>query len=400
MTSVREPATGSTTAPPAPSTRLLRALGALALLASAAISAFGLVWWLVPESNPFATATSQSPASALLGPAWFAATVVATGAVGLVVAIATTAPAALARRAPLIAGAATLCALAVAFVLGDTGTITLAGYLFGLAAVVAGIVTTAVLVVRAPRLGVPLLVLLAALIGVAVWSAGLTWAGVTTFLASFGAALAAQGMLILISAVSVVAVLSWTAIAIVAGRTTRGLRRFEGWLVRHRRALTVLAALGPLPYAVMRASWLTPWPLFAPARGELDPATLATGLMLGSGAVAASILTLGLVLRWGRVFPSWMPRVGGRPVPARLAVVPGLAAAAVITISAVPIILLTLDADSLGAIIVFNLVLPMWFWGPMLALAVWAYAAWRRTIDGGDPITLDETAGTGTSTAP
>lgn len=24
-----------------------------------------------------------------------------------------------------------------------------------------------------------------------------------------------------------------------------------------------------------------------------------------------------------------------------------------------------------------NLVLPLWFWGPMLALAVWAYAAWR-----------------------
>jgi hypothetical protein len=38
-----------------------------------------------------------------------------------------------------------------------------------------------------------------------------------------------------------------------------------------------------------------------------------------------------------------------------------------------------------GAVIdglVVNLVLPLWFWGPMLALAVWAYAAWRGAEDG------------------
>ncbi|GAA1810106.1 hypothetical protein [Agromyces neolithicus] len=384
MTSVRRQATGSMASPPEPRTRSPRAVAVLALLASAAIAAFGLTWWLVPESNPFATATSQSPASALLGPAQFAATVVATGAVGLVVAVAAAAPGALARRAPLIAGAAAFCALAVTLVLGDAGTITFAGYLFGFAAVVAGIVTTAVLVVRAPRLGVPLLALLAALVGIAVWSAGLTWTGVTTFLTKFGAALAANGVLVLISAVSVAAVLSWTAMAILAGRTTREVRRFEGSLVRHRRALTVLAALGPLPYAVMRASWLTPWPLFAPASDELDPAMLTTGLMLGAGAVAAILLTLGLILPWGREFPAWMPRIGGRSVPARLAVVPGFAAASVITISAVPLFLVSLDAESFGEIIVFDLVLPMWFWGPMLALAVWAYAAWRRGDTTGD----------------
>jgi hypothetical protein len=35
-------------------------------------------------------------------------------------------------------------------------------------------------------------------------------------------------------------------------------------------------------------------------------------------------------------------------------------------------------ADAPVDSLLVNLVLPLWFWGPMLALAVWAYAAWRR----------------------
>lgn len=30
---------------------------------------------------------------------------------------------------------------------------------------------------------------------------------------------------------------------------------------------SVLAALGPLPYALVRLTWLTPWPLLGPTRG-------------------------------------------------------------------------------------------------------------------------------------
>ncbi|MFF2275347.1 hypothetical protein [Agromyces sp. NPDC058126] len=378
MTSTR-PATGSVAAARSEAeTRLLRPFAVLALVASVAIAAFGLAWWLLPDSNPYTAPGSRSLANALLEPTQFAAVVVATGAVGLLLACGALSRGALGRRAPLVAGAAAVLAATVIVVLGDAGTITFAGYLFGFSAVVAGMLTTAVLIVRAPRLGVPLLLLLLALIGVAVSWAGLTWDGVTTFLMKFGSGLVGNALPILVSAASVTAVLAWTVVAVVAGRTTREVRAFESWLVRHRRTVTVLAALGPLPYAVVRASWLTPWPLFAPATGELSPAVLATGLMLGSGAAAACVLTLGLIMRWGRVFPRWMPRLGGRPVPARLAVVPGLAAATIITISAVPVFVLSLGADSLIEVIVFDLVLPLWFWGPMLALAVWAYAAERR----------------------
>lgn len=382
MTSTRPAATGSITpVRPDAAVRLLRPFAVLALVASAAIAAIGLAWWLVPGSNPYTAPGSQSLANALLEPMQFAAVVVATGAVGLLLAGVALAPSALGRRAPLVAGAAAVLAVTVVVVLGDAGTITFAGYLFGFAAVIAGVLTTAVLLVRSPRLGAPLLVLLLAVVGIAVWWAGLTWEGVASFVAKFASGLVENALPLVVSAASVAAVLAWTAVAVVAGRTTREVRAFESWLVRHRRAVTVLAALGPLPYAVARASWLTPWPLFAPGEVELPPAVLATGLMLGSGAVAACVLTLGLILPWGRVFPGWMPGLGGRPVPARIAVVPGLAAATIITISAVPVFMLSLDAGSLLEVVVFDLVLPLWFWGPMLALAVWAYAAWRREDD-------------------
>lgn len=378
MTSLRE-STG--TVPVPRPMRPPRWLTATALVASAAIAALGTAWWLVPESDPFVTASSRSLASALLDPMLFAAVTIAIGLVGVVTAVALLATGERAPRAPFAAAAAAgLLALAATLVLGDAGTITFAGYLFGFCSVIAGVVTTAVLVVRAPRLGVPLLVLLVALVAVAVSWAGLTWQGVATFLGKFGAAFVANAGLVAISAVSVVAVLAWVAIAVALGRSTREVRRFEGWLVRHRRVLTVLAALGPLPYAVVRASWLTPWPLFAPAADELSPAMLTTGLMLGAGAVAAVVLTLGLILPWGLVFPAWMPRIGGTPVPARLAVVPGLAAATIVTISAVPMLIVAAGSPTLGDAVVFDLVLPFWFWGPMLGLAVWAYAAWRREL--------------------
>ena len=42
-------------------------------------------------------------------------------------------------------------------------------------------------------------------------------------------------------------------------------------------------------------------------------------------------LTTGLLARWGEVFWSWVPRVGGRPVPVAAAVVPGLIVAGATT---------------------------------------------------------------------
>ena len=46
------------------------------------------------------------------------------------------------------------------------------------------------------------------------------------------------------------------------------------------------------------------------------------GLGLASMALLGVLLTLGLIQRWGSVFPRWIPFLGGRRVPVLLAVIP------------------------------------------------------------------------------
>lgn len=358
--------------------RGLRALGYIALVASAAVTGLGLLWLFAPEWNPFAPDGMLHSESALLAPDAVAVTAIVTGIAGVVLALLPDGRRSRPEFVLPIGLASAALAIVMAAVFGSISFIAVAGYLFGLLAVVAGVATIIVTLFRAPRLGLALLAGLAAVVAAAVWLAGLTLDGVTDFAAAFGGALAADLAGLLVTGVFIVAILTWAARAAIAVRTSRGGRAFEAWLVRHRRPITILAAIGPLPYAMARATWLTPWPLFGPDGDLITPDVLATGLMLGGGAVAASILTLGLILPWGARFPKWMPHLGGRPVPTPVAVVPGLLAAAVLCISAAPMLMMSGAGGVIDGMLV-NLVLPLWFWGPMLALAVWAYAAWRDT---------------------
>lgn len=361
----------------APGWRFIRAIALTAVLVSAALAGLGLVWLLAPGLNPFGPGEMVSLLSNMAGPAAVAGVALGVGVAGVVLA---SLPA-LGRGTQHAAAGFGAAALALAFglALGSMGIVAYAGYLFGLATVVAGVVTIAMMLVRAPRLGLLLLAGLAAVLAAATWLAGLTFDGLIDFTTAFAGALAAEAPNLAVAAVVVAAPLVWTAIAITELHGSPTGLRFESWLVHHRRALTILAALGPVPYAVARLSWLTPWPLFGPVAEDLPPDMLATGLMLGAGAAAASTLTLGLILPWGRTFPKWMPRIGGRSVPVAAAVVPGSIAAGVLCISAAPMLVTTVGtADAPVDSLLVNLVLPLWFWGPMLALAVWAYAAWRR----------------------
>ncbi|MFD4420655.1 hypothetical protein ACFWN7_04020 [Agromyces sp. NPDC058484] len=355
--------------------RRLRAIGYVALIASAAVAGLGLLWLVVPGSNPFGAGKLLDSADAFLGPATVAVAAIVTGLAGVVLALLPVDGSRPRLVTPLgFASGALAIVMGIAF--GSTGIIAVAGYLFGLAAVVAGIVTIVVTLFRAPRLGVTLIAGLAVLVAASVWLAGLTFVGIAEFATAFAGALAADAPGLLVAGIVVTAIVVWSTRGVIAVRTSRGGRAFEAWIVRHRRMITILAALGPLPYAVVRATWLTPWPVFGPDSDAMTPDTLATGLMLGSGAVAASVLTLGLILPWGVRFPRWMPRIGGRAVPVQMAVVPGLLAAAVLCISAPAMLRMMGNAGVIDGVLL-NLVLPLWFWGPMLALAVWAYAAWR-----------------------
>ncbi len=356
--------------------RLRRVLVTTALIGSAALTGLALVWLFVPELDPHRSGDLESLGSVVFGSTPTAVITVAIGLAGVALAAALTRRGAHSRRWAAL-GAAGLSAL-IAVVLGSMTTAVLAGYLFGMASVVAGIVTIGVMLVRSPRLGAVLLAGLLGLAAIAFWGAGITLAATWSLATSFIGALAAAWQLLASAAVILVTTLAWAAIAIIAIRVGPTGRAIEAWLVRHRVALTVLAAIGPLPYAFARLSWLTPWPLFIPPQSEYAPVMLATGLMLGAGAFAASLLTLGLILPWGRTFPAWMPRVGGRPVPVAAAAVPGSIASAVLCLSAVPMFVTVVgDAAAPADAILLALVLPFWFWGPMLGLAVWAYVAWR-----------------------
>ena len=59
-------------------------------------------------------------------------------------------------------------------------------------------------------------------------------------------------------------------------------------------------------------------------------------------AVGGAVLTLGLVQRWGEVFPRWMPFLSGRRVPIPLAVVPASLVSVLVTAAGLMFVRLTL----------------------------------------------------------
>lgn len=160
----------------------------------------------------------------------------------------------------------------------------------------------------------------------------------------------------------------------------------EDWLLRHQRALTLVAAAGPLPYVLVRATWATPWPVGAPV--DLDPSIRFWGLLLGAAGMVGSVLTVGLVRPWGTVAPRWLPVAAGRSVPVAAAVVPASVVTVALVVGAVPMVVSAFtDFADLPAWerAVFLLMFPFWLWGPALGLATWAYAL-RRRQDVGAPV--------------
>lgn len=172
--------------------------------------------------------------------------------------------------------------------------------------------------------------------------------------------------------------LVWAAVSVQTARRSgqRGLAR--DLVLRHRRLITVLAAVGPLPYALVRLTWLTPWPLQAPAGAAPD--ILFWGFALSLGAWAGFVLTLGLIRPWGETFPRWLPVIAGRPVPVALAAIPGGIVAGAVCAAAVPL-LRTFAQYRFTETLASALIMPFWFWGPMLTLAVWGYVLHRQAGD-------------------
>lgn len=105
--------------------------------------------------------------------------------------------------------------------------------------------------------------------------------------------------------------------------------------------------------------------------------------MFALACTVGVVLTLGLISRWGEVFPRWVPVLSGRAVPVMLAVVPGTLVAAVITISAPGMLLGPIESGEVREVAFMLFFFPFPVWGPLLGAAVFAY--WLRRTRAPDP---------------
>ena len=104
----------------------------------------------------------------------------------------------------------------------------------------------------------------------------------------------------------------------------------EGWQGPNRaaswgRIAVYVSMVAPVFYALTRVAWALGFPLGMSVeqlrRGQ-EHGVWISGLFLATFGLVGVVLTLGLVQRWGEVFPRWMIGLAGRRVPIALAVVP------------------------------------------------------------------------------
>ncbi|MEU4473643.1 hypothetical protein [Micromonospora sp. NPDC023888] len=103
-------------------------------------------------------------------------------------------------------------------------------------------------------------------------------------------------------------------------RDPSGLRRRRAAWIRAGRIATYVAIVCPLPYALIRLAWSRGWAVGAPEPFVMSllrnqPENVYIEPILASFATAGAVLTAGLLCRWGRVFPRWIPVLRGRVVP-------------------------------------------------------------------------------------
>lgn len=104
----------------------------------------------------------------------------------------------------------------------------------------------------------------------------------------------------------------------------------EGWTspdmaARWGRIAAYVAMVVPVVYAITRYAWALGIPLGISEehlRSGQESGRWISGLSLATFGLVGAALMLGLVQRWGEVFPRWMIGLAGRRVPIALAVVP------------------------------------------------------------------------------
>jgi hypothetical protein len=109
---------------------------------------------------------------------------------------------------------------------------------------------------------------------------------------------------------------------------------------RWGRTAVYVAMAAPVFYVLTRYAWALGVPLgFSEEhlRGGQENGAWISGLFLANFGLVGAVLMLGLVQRWGEVFPRWMIGLTGHRVPIALAVVPAALASVVIFVGGIGI---------------------------------------------------------------
>ena len=173
----------------------------------------------------------------------------------------------------------------------------------------------------------------------------------------------------------------------------------EGWTspdnaARWGRGAVVVAMAAPVFYALTRYAWALGIPLGMSEgyhHNGQESGMWITGLFLANFILVGAVLMLGLVQRWGEVFPRWMIGLSGRRVPIALAVVPASLAAVLLVVGGIGIWSglaqmvansVAAGAEGIGLIgeIIFQVGPTLLFpvWGIALAVATLGYYYRRR----------------------
>jgi hypothetical protein len=117
--------------------------------------------------------------------------------------------------------------------------------------------------------------------------------------------------------------------------------------------------------------------------GQAD-GTWISGLFLAAFGLVGALLMLGLVQRWGEVFPRWMIWLAGRRVPIMLAVIPAslvsvlLVVGGVTILSGLPQMMANAKATGIeGSVLVGEMISML---GPIALFPVWGAALAVATL--------------------
>ena len=166
----------------------------------------------------------------------------------------------------------------------------------------------------------------------------------------------------------------------------------EGWkspsnAARWGRIAVYVAMVVPVFYALTRYAWALGIPLGMSEeylRHGQESGMWTSGLFLATFGLVGAVLTLGLVQRWGEVFPRWMIGLAGRRVPIALAVVPASIVSVLLMVGGIAMWsgyaqmagVAVASGQDMGIVVGPIVLFPVW--GAALAVATLGYYYRRR----------------------